>query len=183
MAPLVGSITTGGTMNNADYMRVLFDASYWARDRILTAAEGMTEEEYAKDYGFTYKSLRGILTHALFAENLYFLRLTGTPEPTTDSPEWISEANLPTIEAFKARALDVEKLARSYLQTLTDEVLESELSFTRRDGIQVTQPRWQTLTQVVQHSISHRSEAAEVLTMAGRSPGDLDFVVYMNSRS
>lgn len=170
-------------MNNADYMRILFDAGYWARDRVLTAAEGMSEEEYARDFGLTYKSLRGILTHALFAENLYFLRLTGTPAPAEDSPAWISETNLPTVAAWKARALEVEKLARSYLEAVTDEDLETDLSYSRRDGVQVTQPRWQTLTQVLQHTISHRAEAAEVLTMAGRSPGDLDFVVYLNSRS
>jgi uncharacterized damage-inducible protein DinB len=45
------------------------------------------------------------------------------------------------------------------------------------------QPRWQLLTSALLHSIQHRTEAAEALTMAGRSPGDLDFVVYLASKS
>jgi uncharacterized damage-inducible protein DinB len=171
-------------MNNADYMRVVFDALYWARDRLLSAADGMTEEEYSRDYGLTYRSLRGILTHALDAENLYILRASGTPTPPDrESPQAINEKNLPTVEALKARWLEVEKTARAYLETVTDDDLDAEVSFFRRDGAAMKQPRWQLLTSAFQHSISHRSEAAEVLTMAGRSPGDLDFPVYLSSKA
>jgi uncharacterized damage-inducible protein DinB len=184
MAPLTGFLAIEGTMNTADYMRTLFDALYWARDRVLAAADGMTEEEYARDYGLTYKSLRGILTHALDAENLYFLRASGVPTPPDrESPEAISEKNLPTVEALKARWLEVEQNARAYLEAVTDADLDADVTFFRRDGLEMRQPRWQLLTSALQHSIQHRSEAAELLTMAGRSPGDLDFVLYLNAKA
>lgn len=169
-------------MNNLDYIRTLFDAGFWARDRLLAAAEGMTEEEYARDCGLTYTSLRGILTHVLGAELLYFLRLTGQPAPPVDSAAAVTETNLPTIEAWKQRALEVETLVRSCLDSMTGDDLDSELTYVRRDGVKMVQPRWEVLTQVLQHGIAHRAEAAEALTMAGRSPGDLDFVIYRNSR-
>ena len=49
--------------------------------------------------------------------------------------------------------------------------------------IEVWQPLWQLLTLVYQHTLQHRSEAAEALTMVGRSPGALDFPVYLASKA
>ena len=44
-----------GTVD-ADYFRLLYDYGYWARDRLLKAADGMTEAEYAAPNNLTYGS-------------------------------------------------------------------------------------------------------------------------------
>jgi uncharacterized damage-inducible protein DinB len=110
---------------NADYFRTLYDYHYWARDRVLAAADGMTEDEYAREMGFTYKSIRGMLMHTMTAEIMWFARARGN---------------------------------------------------------EFRQPLWQILTLVYSHAIQHRSEAAEALTLVGRSPGNLDLMVYIREQ-
>jgi uncharacterized damage-inducible protein DinB len=39
-------------------------------------------------------------------------------------------------------------------------------------------PVWQTPAHVVNHGTRHRSEAAVIVTEAGRSPGDLDMIPF-----
>jgi uncharacterized damage-inducible protein DinB len=164
---------------NADYFRTLYDYHYWARDRVLAAADGMTEDEYGRETGFTYKSIRGMLTHTLTAEIMWSGRARGETPNFADLP---NEQSLPTVEALSERWAKAESLQRSHLQSLQDDDLQKDVVFTGRDGNEFRQPLWQILTLVYSHAIQHRSEAAEALTMVGRSPGNLDFMVYVRER-
>jgi uncharacterized damage-inducible protein DinB len=38
---------------------------------------------------------------------------------------------------------------------------------------------WQTIFHVINHGTQHRSEAATILTGYGRSPGELDFDLFL----
>jgi uncharacterized damage-inducible protein DinB len=159
---------------DADYFRMLFDHLYWGRDRALAAAETLTDEEYARPNGFTYKSVRGILTHCLAGETNWMARARG------EAPVFAREDDLPTVALLKARWLDDESKVRTYLAGLKDADLTSTVTFTGRDGNERTMLVWHILQLVYTHTLQHRSEAAEALTMAGHSPGDMDFPVYLN---
>jgi uncharacterized damage-inducible protein DinB len=41
---------------------------------------------------------------------------------------------------------------------------------------------WQTIVHVINHDTQHRSEAAQLLTAYGQSPGDLDISYYLHQR-
>ena len=154
----------------------MFDYSFWARDRLLAAMAGMPDEEYAKENGFTYGSIRGIVTHVMGSEASYLNRWTG------EQGERITAEVVPTIEAVTSRWQQEESRVRAFLSKLTDEETQREIVSVRRSGEEFRRPLWQDMMQILNHGTQHRSEAAEALTMAGRSPGDLDFSVFIAQR-
>ena len=156
------------------YFRTLFDYGYWARDRLFAAMEGLTEAEYTRPSGLSCGSLRAVLTHYLDTEYGWRCRLDGAPDEGI-----LGEAQLPDLAALTARWAAEEATMRTYLDALVDAHLIGEVTFTLKSGTKVSTPRWQILAHISNHSAQHRSEAAEALTLAGRSPGDLDLMRYL----
>jgi uncharacterized damage-inducible protein DinB len=161
---------------NTEFFRIMFDHAYWARDRILNAADGLSQDDYTRPNGFNYGSLRGILVHQLAAEVGWLGRWQGI------TLERLTDAEAPTLESLHEHWAVQEKKLRAYLDQLTDERLLESYNYTRQ-GKDYSHPLWQMVMQIVIHGTQHRSEAAEALTMIGRSPGDLDFAEYVRSKS
>jgi uncharacterized damage-inducible protein DinB len=159
---------------DADYFRSLYDYLCWSRDKVLDGAEGLSREDYVRDVGLTYQSLRGILTHTLGGEAIWLSRATGEPpEP------FVREDDVPTLAALRERWDAEISRQRRLMASLTDAAVMESVAFKTRDGTERTLARWQILTMQSIHTIQHRSEAAEALTMLGHSPGDMDFVLYV----
>jgi uncharacterized damage-inducible protein DinB len=41
-----------------------------------------------------------------------------------------------------------------------------------------TFPRWRVLQHLALHGMQHATEIAQLLTVKGQSPGDIDFIFY-----
>ena len=154
---------------DANYFRTLFDFSCWARDRLFDAASKISDDEWRRENGFTYKSIGGILLHAMQAERLLATRMMGAVPAMPPA-----QSEVPTREEMLAAWKQDEATLRGWLATLDDAAL-LRMHATRTGETEV----WKTLTHMGFHSMQHRSEAAEALTMAGSSPGNLDFIIYM----
>jgi uncharacterized damage-inducible protein DinB len=158
-------------------MLVLYDYNYWATDRILRAAAGITDEQFRAPAAFPHGGVRGTLTHALSAESGWRARLQGGG-PYRPLPE----DTFPTVAALAAAWRADEAAMRAYLATLSDDGLSGSLRFTRSNGDTHTSIIWHLLVHVVNHGTQHRAEAAAQLTDYGHSPGDLDLFICLLER-
>ena len=165
---------------DTDYFRTLFDYQYWARDRLLAAAAGMSAEEFGAPNGFSYDGIRTLLAHTVLAEVAWLNRMQDGADRSIEPP---SEQDTAGVASLVAKWAEVESAQRTFLSALKDEDLKREMEYRMRDGTPAHATVWELLTIVYTHTVQHRSEAAEALTLVGRSPGNLDYIIYMRERN
>jgi uncharacterized damage-inducible protein DinB len=151
-------------------LRELFDYIAWANERILRAAEGLTAAQFVAPARFPGRSLRGCLLHVVNALRFHLAGWQGLPAPPDLKP-----GDCPDVATLRTLWAREEAALRAFLGTLTDADLDRPRSLTfTREGFVATAPLWKLLVHNVNHATQHRSDAAQMLTDLGHSPGDLD---------
>jgi uncharacterized damage-inducible protein DinB len=160
---------------NIQDIHLLYEYNYWANKRILAASANVTHEQFTAPASFPYGGLHGTLLHTLDTEwgwRTLFQKIEDASE--------LLPTDYTTLATIEIRWQEEEAAMRAYLATLHDEDMESHLRYTIDGGLQRDRILWHALLHVVNHGTQHRSEAAALLTDYGRSPGDLDFTVFLN---
>jgi uncharacterized damage-inducible protein DinB len=151
-----------------DDIGFLADYERWATRRILAALDGIDEARWSTPNAIGDRGLGGILVHHLGAMQRWRHGLSLAPG---ELPR--PERGLLPSPAELVAAWDPEWAAwDAWLGTVDDEALLSP-----NEDI----PMWQLLAHVMNHGTQHRSEAAALLTEAGRSPGDMDMLDFAES--
>ena len=158
-----------------DDIKLMYEYNYWANKKILSAAEDISTEELIKPNNSSWGSLRGTLIHILDTE--YGWRMLCKDLIFSDE---MKPEDFPDLAAIKTRWEADEADMMSYLNSLTDDDLEGLVTYEVGKGITRNRVLWHCLYHVVNHGMQHRSECAAMLTDLGHSPGDLDFVDYLN---
>ena len=161
-------------MNKNDLL-LLSDYSRWAADKLLEAAAKLPPEKFAAPHRTTYGSLRGILVHILVSHQVWLFRCRDGNMPFSFS----AHDELPDIASFARRFQAVQSEVRAYLDGLSEQDLLRRVRYTTGKGVTYETVLWQIFAHLFNHATQHRSEAAEVLTEYGCSPGDLDLIWYL----
>ena len=164
-------------MNHADAL-VLFDHLYWLRDRILDRADH-PDVPLTADAPVTTRDLRATLVHELDVEWSWRVRLA-SPDPTqfSSDDEELDPTDFQTLDDIRSRWADDEREMRRWLATLDDDALNAPCR-AERDA---AHPFWMHLQHLYTHAIQQFSDCAVSLTLAGRSPGELDFLDFVLQR-
>jgi uncharacterized damage-inducible protein DinB len=161
-------------MNKQDIL-TLYKYNQWANAKILQAAANVTQEQYLAPASFPHGGLQGTLVHTLFAEWLWRQRWNGTSPAIRFRLE-----EFPTFESLYTRWAQEEKQLLDFVDGLTDERLNNTFNYTNTSGKPFTRILWQAMAHVVNHGTQHRTEAAAMLTELGHSPGDIDFIYFLD---
>lgn len=146
--------------------RYLVGYHYWASHRLLDALGGLTDEQFAREVGGGWPSIRKTLNHLIECEG-YFLYILGQEEPpqlTAEDPE----------DAAAARRLWG---AREALITAYAERLDAPgRPFRDPRGFQ-TSPGL-VLVQMVNHGTHHRGQITTMVRLVGAVPPPMDLLTY-----
>ena len=88
---------------NLQELRTLLDYHYWARDRVLDAAEKLTPDQLTRNLGSSFGSVRDTLAHTYAAEWAWCQRWQGE-SPTSPPPaDLFSRCRHASCEVGRAR--------------------------------------------------------------------------------
>ena len=151
--------------------------NYWANRKLLATCEELTPEQWTSSSTVGTRTLRGILVHAFDTEWSWRLRLRDTDAGDDDAE--LTEDSFPTVASLAEAWAADEAEMMSWLNSLTDEDLARSVPVPwGREYI-----RWRLIVHLLTHSTQQRAEAAILLTRAGHSPGDIEFLNYISQAS
>jgi uncharacterized damage-inducible protein DinB len=153
-------------------IQLLVGYLYWMRDQVLDAATSMGPEAFAATAAVNGRDLRQTLVHELDVEWSWRQRLRDAPPETWGPEAELRAEDYPTVEALAAHWRNDEAEMRGWIASLTDEDLEAAWTAGRLEGF----PLWYYLVHIFSHGIQQLTDAAAILSDAGHSPGDLDFL-------
>lgn len=146
----------------ADHARSLIVYTIWADERILAAADGIGDEQYAQ--------IRGQFGHMLGTQRWWHANWTrGTWE----------EPNLETLPIAREGFTASHQAMRSFAEALTQGEWERAEAWWKPWGYDSRMQLGESITQVFYHGVQHRSEIAVLLSLWGHSPGDLDYLTFL----
>ena len=156
-----------------EHVAELFRYNRWANGRIREATGVLQPDEFTRDLGNSFPSVRDTLVHMVGAEWIWLQRWNGVSPPALPVP-----AELPSAEAIATRWAEVERGQGDFIVSLTGAALERRISYTNTKGKPFAYPLRSMLLHVVNHSSYHRGQVTTMLRQLGKRPLSTDLLLF-----
>lgn len=164
-----------------DDIQLLYQYDRWANNRVLEAATALSAEQFTRDLGGSFCSLRDTLVHIISGE-WGWLAYWKEPFPGPDFVKDLRDRRdalfhpdkFPDIGAVKSKWAEVQKEQLEFVNCMTNESLKKMLP------IRSTQISLANLMQhLANHSTYHRGQVALMMRQLGAEPVATDFHLFL----
>jgi uncharacterized damage-inducible protein DinB len=160
-------------------LQTLLDYHYWARDRLLEALAPLSAEQYTRDMGSSFKSIRDTSAHIYSSEWAWYSRWQGT-SPTAQLPP----DQFPDVASLRSAWAAQERKTRAFVDGLGEEGVTRLFDFTLLSGQLGSAVFWQMLQHLVNHASYHRGQITTMLRQMGARPAQsMDMIAFHRSRT
>lgn len=163
---------------NVEDFRLLYDYNSWADHRTLEACAALNSEQFTRDLGSSFRSVRDTLLHIMQVEWLWLERWHGR-SPTSFAPS----AEYSNVESIRARWLEIERDLLDYVASLTPEEVQRVVQHKTTAGVPQAAPLWQMLLHLVNHGTYHRGQVATMLRQLDAKPSATDLIFFYRERA
>jgi uncharacterized damage-inducible protein DinB len=159
---------------NIQEARALINYNYWARDRVLAAAEALTGQQFTTNVTSSFGSMRDTLVHTLSAECVWLSRWKGEPRPGM-----LVASDFETVASVRTTWQEEEAKMRAFFETVNDEGLARVIEYRTFNGQPFATPLFLMLQHVVNHGSYHRGQVTTLIRQFGAAPPmALDLIVF-----
>ena len=146
---------------------------------MLAAVETLTPEQYTKDLGNSFKSVRDTVVHIYFAEWIWYSRWMG------NSPlHGVNAAEFPDVGAIRRVWSEHETKMRSLLDGLSEQGVDRVYEYKNLAGQDFKRIFWHMFQHVVNHATYHRGQVTTLVRQLGANPGKpQDLIAFYREQS
>ena len=155
----------------------LYEYNRWAHERTLESAAELDNDEYERETGVSFPSLRSTLQHVLSTEVIWLSRWEG--HSLGEPPDYVGMVDVAALSRIWRSFWNRQF---SFITALADDELSRPIAIRTRSGIETVQGLGETMLHVVNHSTYHRGQAASLVRMLGGTPRATDYFIYCLTR-
>ena len=164
---------------NPNYLADLIEFHYWSRDRVLTAVDALSPEQYARPLGNSFSSVRDTLNHLYNAEWIWYARWNG--ESPSTFPQ---DVERPDLQTLREHWNVLEGKVRTFLAKCGQAELDRVHQYRLMSGTEGASPLWQMVAHLVNHATYHRGQVTTMLRqLEVRAPRSTDMITYFRERN
>ncbi len=165
-------------MVTLELLRLLFLYNQWADRRIVDACSALSNEQFTRDLGSSFRSVRDTLVHLYGAEWVWNERIEGR-SPTS----LVAGTGFPDLASVRTKLEEMDNFYIEYVSRLTPQDLERVIHYKSFAGDEFSNPLWQTLHQLTNHASYHRGQLTTLLRQLGAKPVTTDLIAYYRERA
>jgi uncharacterized damage-inducible protein DinB len=160
-------------MHTLEYFQLLCRYNRWMNDKLYEVCATIPDEVRKEDRGAFFRSMHGTLNHLLLADRAWLGRLTGVPFVARSLDQ---ELCSDFVELRRERD-KTDTALQAMVDSLSEERLASNLTYTNFQGIEVTIPVSIIMAHMFNHQTHHRGQLTTLLEQAGYDSGVTDLLV------
>jgi uncharacterized damage-inducible protein DinB len=165
-------------MLTPEVIRLLFQYNQWADRRTLDTCSALTNEQFTRDLGSSFRSVRDTLAHLYGAEWIWNERISGR------SPSGLpAGAAFPNLAAVRAKLEEMDRYYIDFVEVLTPSDLERVIHYKNVAGEEFSNPLWQTLHQLSNHASYHRGQVVTLLRQLGAKAVATDLISFYREQA
>ncbi len=165
-------------MVTLELLRFLFQFNLWADLRTLDASSSLTGEQFTRNLGSSFGSVRDTLVHLYGAEWVWNERIQGR-SPTA----LVSGATFPDFASVRVKLEEMDRYYIDFVSRLTPEDLDRVMHYKSFAGDAFSNPLWQSLHQLTNHASYHRGQVVTMLRQLGVKPVSTDLIGFYREQA
>jgi len=166
---------------NKDDIQLLYEYDRWANNRVLQAVAALSDEQFRRDLGGSFRSVRDTLVHIIAGEWGW---LAYWKEPTP-APAFVADLRkrrealfhpeaFPNAATVQRKWAEVEKEQAEFVNDVTNESLQRMLPLR---GTQISLAH--LMQHLANHSTYHRGQIALMMRQLGAEPLATDYHLFL----
>ena len=165
-------------MVTPELLKFMFQYNAWADRRVLDACAALNNEQFTRNLGSSFSSVRDTVVHLYGAEWVWNERFNGRSPSAL-----VSGVGFPDLASIRGKLEEMDQFYIDYVSKMTQQDLDRVVTYKVFTGQEFSNPLWQSLHQLTNHASYHRGQITTLLRQLGVKPVSTDLIMYYREQA